>query len=80
VGRTLTARQIIRRIEELGGYHVRTRGSHATYEALQRDDQDAVVLTARAQVPVHRGDVAPGTLRSIERQLAPVLGEGWLIR
>jgi predicted RNA binding protein YcfA (HicA-like mRNA interferase family) len=80
VGRTLTARQVIRRIEELGGYHVRTRGSHATYEVVKRNYKDEVVLTARAQVPVHRGDVAPGTLRSIERQLAPVLGEGWLIR
>lgn len=80
VGRTLTARQVIRRIEELGGYHVRTRGSHATYEAVKRDEHQRVVLTARAQVPIHSGDVAPGTLRSIQRQLAPVFGEGWLIK
>jgi predicted RNA binding protein YcfA (HicA-like mRNA interferase family) len=80
VGRALTARQVIRRIEELGGYHVRTRGSHAMYEAVKRNDKDQMVLTAKAQVPVHGGDVAPGTLRSIERQLAPVFGEGWLVR
>jgi hypothetical protein len=38
-----------------------------------------VIVTARGQVPIHGGDVAPGTLRSIQRQLAPVFGEGWLI-
>jgi predicted RNA binding protein YcfA (HicA-like mRNA interferase family) len=78
--RTLTAREVIKRIEELGGYHVRTRGSHATYEAVvRRNEEDEIVLTARAQVPIHRGDVAPGTLRSIQRQLEPVFGEGWLL-
>jgi predicted RNA binding protein YcfA (HicA-like mRNA interferase family) len=29
-------------------------------------------------VPVHSGDVALGTLRAIERDLTPCLGEGWL--
>jgi predicted RNA binding protein YcfA (HicA-like mRNA interferase family) len=75
----MTARQVIRRIEELGGYHVRTRGSHATYAADRRDADGEVLATARAQVPVHAGDMAPGTLRSIQRQLAPVLGERWLL-
>ncbi len=75
----MTARQVIRRIEELGGYHVRTRGSHATYAADLLDDNGQVVTSARAQVPVHGGDVAPGTLRSIQRQLAPVFGERWLL-
>lgn len=79
MGRTLTAREVIRRIEERGGYHVRTKGSHATYEAVRRNEKGEVVETARAQVPVHRGDVPPGTLRSIQRQLQPVLGQGWLI-
>jgi len=77
--RTLTAREVIQRIEALAGYHVRTRGSHATYEAIRRNEKDEVVLRARAQVPIHRGDVAPGTLRSIQRQLESVLGEGWLL-
>jgi predicted RNA binding protein YcfA (HicA-like mRNA interferase family) len=32
-----------------------------------------------AVVPVHGGeDLAPGTLRAIERQLEPCLGKGWL--
>jgi hypothetical protein len=35
-----------------------------------------VIVTARAQVTVHSGDVAPGTLRPIRRQLAPALGKG----
>ncbi len=77
VPRVMTAREIVRRIEELGGYHVRTRGSHATYEAVATDVEHEV--TARVQVPMHAGDVAPGTLRSIQRQLRPVFGEGWLI-
>jgi predicted RNA binding protein YcfA (HicA-like mRNA interferase family) len=79
VGKTMTARHVIRRIEGLGGYHVRTRGSHATYAAELRDGHGEVVMSARAQVPVHGGDVAPGTLRSIQRQLEPVFGEGWLL-
>jgi predicted RNA binding protein YcfA (HicA-like mRNA interferase family) len=75
----MTARQVVRRIEELGGYHVRTRGSHATYAVDRRDDDGEIMAGARAQVPVHGGDVAPGTLRSFQRQLEPVLGERWLL-
>ena len=75
----MSAVQVIRRIEELGGYHVRTRGSHATYAAESRGETGDVLTTARAQVPIHTGDVAPGTLRSIQRQLEPVLGERWLL-
>jgi len=37
--------------------------------------------TCRTTVPVHRGeDLKPGTLRAIERDLAPCLGERWLGR
>lgn len=62
-----------------GGYRIRTKGSHATFEVVKENEKGEVVATARAQVPVHSGDVPPGTLRSIQRQLASVLGEGWLI-
>jgi predicted RNA binding protein YcfA (HicA-like mRNA interferase family) len=31
-------------------------------------------------IPVHGGDLKAGTLRSIERQLEPALGKGWLNR
>jgi predicted RNA binding protein YcfA (HicA-like mRNA interferase family) len=80
VARTLTAREVVGRIKTRGGYHIRTKGSHATYEVIKLSGQGEVIVRARAQVPVHAGDVPPGTLRAIQRQLEPVLGEGWLIR
>jgi predicted RNA binding protein YcfA (HicA-like mRNA interferase family) len=80
VARTLTAKEVVRRIAARGGYHVRTKGSHATYEVVRRNEEGEVLAMARAQVPIHSGDVAPGTLRAIERQLEAVLGKGWLIR
>jgi predicted RNA binding protein YcfA (HicA-like mRNA interferase family) len=80
MGRTLTARKVVRRIEARGGYRIRTKGSHATYEVANVNEQGEAVLTARAQVPIHSGDIAPGTLRAIQRQLEPVLGKGWLLQ
>ncbi|MDI1460210.1 type II toxin-antitoxin system HicA family toxin [Catellatospora sp. KI3] len=79
MGRTMTARAVVQRIKELGGYHVRTKGSHATYEATKVDSQGRVVATAKTVVAMHSRDVPIGTLSAIERQLAPVFGEGWLI-
>ena len=79
MGKTLTTREVIRRIEALGGRRIRVKGSHATYEVVVRH-ADGSVRMAPAQVPIHGGDVPPGTLRSIQRQLGAVLGEGWLIR
>ncbi len=32
----------------------------------------------RTTVAVHPGDIPKGTLRAIERQLAPCLGDDWL--
>lgn len=78
--KTLTTREIIRRIEASGGYRIRVRGSHATYEVARRNERGEVFVRARAQVPIHGGDVPPGTVRAIQRQLSPVLGEGWLTR
>jgi predicted RNA binding protein YcfA (HicA-like mRNA interferase family) len=80
MARTLTAREVVRRIEARGGYRIRSRGSHATFEVVKVSEQGGIVARARAQVPVHTGDVAPGTLRAIQRQLEPVLEKGWLIR
>lgn len=34
--------------------------------------------TCQAVIPVHSGDISPGTLRSIAKQLEPCLGKGWL--
>jgi predicted RNA binding protein YcfA (HicA-like mRNA interferase family) len=75
----MTAREVVRRIEQLGGHHVRTKGSHATYEVVGKGEVGEAIVRARAQIPMHSGDMAPGTLRSIQRQLQPVLGEGWLL-
>jgi hypothetical protein len=39
---------------------------------------DGSEVTARTTVAQHAGDVRPGTLRAIERDLEPVFGNGWL--
>lgn len=60
------------RIEQLGGEHVHTAGSHKRYQVTV-DGQS----TATA-VPQHPGDLSTGTLHKIEKDLAPVLGREWL--
>jgi predicted RNA binding protein YcfA (HicA-like mRNA interferase family) len=66
-----------RKIERLGGVHVRTVGSHRRYRVTytRPDGTPGTVSTAVAQ---HPGDIPTGTLRKIERDLAPALGESWL--
>ena len=50
---------------------VRQRGSHVRVEC----------GACKTTVPVHAGeDLPPGTLRAIERDLEPCLGEKWLGR
>jgi predicted RNA binding protein YcfA (HicA-like mRNA interferase family) len=66
----MTGRDVLRRAERLGCWRVRQRGSH-------------VIVRCRGGcqtvIPIHRGqDLPAGTLRSIERLLAPCLGEAWL--
>ncbi len=61
-----------RKIERLGGYQLRQRGSHRRYEAIKG------TITARTTVPQHAGDIPAGTLRSIEKAMEPVFGQGWL--
>jgi predicted RNA binding protein YcfA (HicA-like mRNA interferase family) len=68
------AREVNRRIERLGGVHVRTVGSHRRYQ-VSHDGR-----TASTAVPQHPGDIPTGTLGKIEKDLAPVLGKGWLTR
>jgi len=48
---------------------VRQKGSHQRWD----------VGSCSATVPVAT-EIAPGTVRNIERQLAPCLGEGWLTK
>lgn len=58
-----------RRIEQLGGVTVRQAGSHRRMRA-------GMHFTT---VPMHgTRDIAPGTLRAIERDLEPEFGKGWL--
>lgn len=60
-------------IERSGGALVRQRGSHRLYRVVAADG-----TTAQTVVPQHGGDIPVGTLRAIERDLVPVLGERWL--
>jgi len=61
----LKARQVIRALENAGFYEVRQRGSH-----LQLKRGNLLVT-----VPVHPGDLNPGTLRSIIRQAGMTVEE-----
>lgn len=73
----VTPREVIRIIERHGGVLLRQRGSHRQYEA-RMTLADGTQVSARTTVAQHAGDVRPGTLRAIERDLEPVLGKGWL--
>ena len=68
----MKAREVNRIIERHDGVHVRTVGSHKRYRV---ERAGVVASTAVAQ---HPGDIPTGTLRKIEKDLAPVLGKGWL--
>lgn len=69
----MIARDVIRRLLKLGCRQVRQRGSHARF--VSPTGECAVT------VPVHAGrDLAPKTLRSIEKAMEPCLGPRWLSR
>lgn len=51
---------------------LRQRGSHQRWSATGNG------VTAYTTVAIHRGDIPPGTLRQIEKQMEPALGKGWL--
>ena len=53
---------------------VRQSGSHRLYKVMC-DGRPITVVVAQ-----HGGDIPPGTLRSIERDLEPVFGRKWLTR
>jgi predicted RNA binding protein YcfA (HicA-like mRNA interferase family) len=65
--RTRELRNLLRRH---GCVELRQSGSHLIVQC----------GSCRTVMPVHSGDIAVGTLRSIERDLAPCLGEGWIRR
>jgi predicted RNA binding protein YcfA (HicA-like mRNA interferase family) len=65
----MRARDVVRRIEMLGGVMVRQTGSHRRFRAGSH----------YTTVPMHGSrDLPPGTLRAIERDLEPEFGKGWL--
>jgi predicted RNA binding protein YcfA (HicA-like mRNA interferase family) len=66
----MTGREVLRRVERLRCVVLRQRGSHVIVRCPGG---------CQTVIPIHRGqDIPIGTLRSIERALAPCLGEGWL--
>jgi predicted RNA binding protein YcfA (HicA-like mRNA interferase family) len=73
----MTASEVIGLIERRGGVLLRQRGSHRQYE-VRAILADGTEVTARTTVAHHAGDIRPGTLRAIERDLEPVFGKGWL--
>ena len=73
----MTAREVVRLIERRGGILLRQRGSRRQHEA-RAALADGTEATARTTVAYHAGDIRPGTLRAIERDLEPVFGKGWL--
>jgi predicted RNA binding protein YcfA (HicA-like mRNA interferase family) len=68
---------VSRRIVTLGGEMVRQVGSHRRFRVVFHD-ADGKVHTVFTTVPMHRRDLPIGTLRSIQRDLAPALGGRWL--
>jgi predicted RNA binding protein YcfA (HicA-like mRNA interferase family) len=73
----VTAREVNRRIERLGGRMARQVGSHRRY-VVTYTDVDGHEATASTTVAQHPGDIPLGTLRAIERQLEAAFGKGWL--
>lgn len=71
----MRAREVTKRIEELGGIFVRQVGSHRRYNARTTEGERAFTT-----VPMHNGDIPLGTLRAIEKDLAPAFGKGWLVK
>lgn len=67
----MTAIEVTRKLHKLGATKVRQVGSHARFVS-----PNGKCFTT---VPMHRGDIPLGTLRAIEKQMTPCLGEGWLI-
>jgi predicted RNA binding protein YcfA (HicA-like mRNA interferase family) len=73
----MTPRDVIRIIERNGAVLLRQRGSHRQYE-VRLTNTDGTELVAPTTTAQHPGDIQPGTLRAIERDLEPVFGQGWL--
>ena len=76
----MKSREVNQRIEALGGHETRQRGSHRRYAAAYTDPE-GVERTAFTTVQQHKSqDIPLGTLKSIQRDMTPAFGEGWLLR
>jgi len=67
----VTAREVLRRIRELGGSELRQNGSHIRVVCRCGKNKSVVAVHGSE-------DIKPGTLHSIERALEPCFGKGWL--
>ena len=67
----MKAKDLLRKLKELGCVEVRTRGSHVVVRCGQ----------CAAVVPVHAGrDLGTGLLHAIRRDLEPCLGKDWWMK
>lgn len=64
----MKARELRKILNGFGCVEVRQSGSHLIVRC----------KACQTVVPVHTADIPPGTLRSIQKMLAPCLGEDWL--
>lgn len=64
----MKAQQLRKILAAKGCVEVRQKGSHLIIRC----------GTCQTVVPVHGGDIPTGTLRLIQKHLAPCLGEDWL--
>lgn len=71
----VTSNELRKRVRDTGlCVEVRQKGSHLRIRCVTTG------RVASTTIPVKTGDLPIGTLRSIERDLSSVLGEGWLTR
>lgn len=66
----MTSREVIRILKRLGCVQLRQKGSHKFFAS--------PCGKCRTSVPDHPGDMRIGTLRQIEKDMAPCLGSNWL--
>ncbi len=64
----MKTRELRRLLDQHGCTEIRQSGSHLIVRC----------GTCQTVIPIHTGDIAPGTLRNIERMLEHCLGKGWL--
>ena len=67
----MTPREVERALKARGAKSDRQRGSHKHFRS--------ACGKCATTVPMHAGDVSPGTLRSIQRHMEPCYGKGWLL-